>query len=100
MMLSELERLVAQYDQGGLTRRQLLQALIVLGAGSSMRPTMASSQTAATSAPVFKAHTINHVTLYSADVSRSKAFYQSLTGLEIRDEGKDFCELRLETGFL
>jgi len=99
-MPTELENLVAQYDRGGLTRRQLLQALIVLGAGATMRPTAASSQTAASTAPVFKAHTINHVTLYSADVSRSKAFYQSLTGLEIRDEGKDFCELRLEKGFL
>jgi catechol 2,3-dioxygenase-like lactoylglutathione lyase family enzyme len=100
MMLSELESLVAQYDAGGLTRRQLLQALIVLGAGAAMRPTSASSQTTATTAPVFKARTINHVTLDSADVSRSKAFYQSLTGLEIRDEGKDFCEFRLEKGFL
>jgi len=100
MMLSELENLVAQYDHGGLTRRQLLQALIVLGTGATMRPTTGLSKNAASHGPVFSARTINHVTLFSADVSRSKAFYQSLTGLEIRDEAKDFCEFRLEKGFL
>src|SRR5436309_10586902 len=35
--------------------------------------------------PLFRAHTINHVTIYSANVARSKVFYQSLTGLPIRD---------------
>jgi predicted enzyme related to lactoylglutathione lyase len=40
------------------------------------------------------------VTLYATSVSRSKAFYQRLTGLSIRAEDKDFCEFRLEGGFL
>jgi len=99
-MLNELEKLVAQYDQGGLTRRQLLQGLLALGVGAEMRSTTGLSQTTRIAAPVFKTRTINHVTLYSADVSRSKTFYKSLTGLEVRDEGKDFCEFRLDGGFL
>ena len=33
-------------------------------------------------------------------MARSKAFYQRLTGLPIRDEAKDFCEFRLDGGFL
>jgi catechol 2,3-dioxygenase-like lactoylglutathione lyase family enzyme len=34
------------------------------------------------------------------NVARSKAFYQTLTGLPVRDEGTDFCEFRLDNGFL
>lgn len=99
-MVDELEGLLTQYDGGGLTRRQLLQGLIALGVGGTFaHPALGSSQGLGT-VPVFKTRTINHVTLYSADVSRSKAFYQSLTGLPLRDEGKDFFELRLEGGFL
>ena len=99
-MLDELEGLLTQYDHGGLTRRQLLQGLIALGVGGAFaRPAFAASQGSRT-APVFKTRTINHVTLYAADVSRSKVFYESLTGLPLRDEGKDFFELRLEGGFL
>ena len=44
--------------------------------------------------------TLNHVTLYASSVARSKAFYQRLTGLPIQAEDKDFCEFRLESGFL
>ena len=50
--------------------------------------------------PVVQARTINHVTLYASDVARSKAFYQRLAGLPIRDEAKDFCEFKLDNGFL
>ena len=35
-----------------------------------------------------------------SDVARSKSFYQRLAGLPVRDEDKDFCELRLDRGFL
>jgi catechol 2,3-dioxygenase-like lactoylglutathione lyase family enzyme len=40
------------------------------------------------------------VTLYASSVARSKAFYQRLTGLPIQAEDQDFCEFRLESGFL
>lgn len=99
-MLNELDGLVAQYDRGVLTRRQLLHGLVALGLGAGIsRPALGSQQPSPPRTP-FKTRTINHVTLYSNDIPRSKAFYQSLTGLPVRDEGKDFCELRLEGGFL
>ena len=100
-MLKEVEGLIAQYDRGGLTRRQLLHGLVALGVGGAFdRPSPRLSQGSSLAEPVFKTRTINHVTLYSADVPRSKAFYQALTGLPVRDEGKDFFELRLEGSFL
>ena len=100
-MLKEVEGLIAQYDRGGLTRRQLLHGLVVLGVGGVFdRPSLNIGPDGSPAEAVFKTRTINHVTLYSADVQRSKAFYQKLTGLPIRDEGKDYFELRLAEGFL
>ncbi len=54
----------------------------------------------ATAVPVFQARSINHLTLYVSDVARTKAFYQSLTGLPVRAEDPSFCELSLENSFL
>ena len=100
-MLDQLEGLVTQYDRGRLTRRQLLQSLVALGVGGAFAgPAPGTGQARLRTAPAFKTRTINHVTVYSADVPRSKTFYQSLTGLPVRDEGRDFCELRLEGCFL
>jgi catechol 2,3-dioxygenase-like lactoylglutathione lyase family enzyme len=100
-MHEELTRLVDQYDRGTLTRRQLLGGLVALGLGGGAgNPRTGPGSNPGHSPPLFKTRTINHVTLYSADVARSKAFYQTLTGLPIRAEDKDFCEFRLDGGFL
>lgn len=92
-MHHEVERLVDLYDGGGITRRQLLQGLLAAGIGGRIGASVQA-------APVFQARSINHVTLYVSDVARSKAFYQSLTGLPVRAEDATFCELRLENSFL
>jgi catechol 2,3-dioxygenase-like lactoylglutathione lyase family enzyme len=100
-MHDEVERLVGLYDQGGLSRRQLLQGLFALGVGPYVPGPLAGGLGGAgQSPPLFHTRTLNHVTLYASSVARSKAFYQRLTGLPIRDEDKDFCEFRLEGGFL
>jgi hypothetical protein len=100
-MHNEVECLVALYDQGGLSRRQLLQGLLAFGVGAYAAPPLAASVgSTGPSAPIFHTRTLNHVTLYASSVARSKAFYQRLTGLPIRAEDKEFCEFRLEGGFL
>ena len=94
-MPHEVERLVDMYESGGLTRRQLVGAILALGI-SSRAQVPASAQ----STSLFRTRTLNHVTLFASDVARSKAFYQRLTGLPIRAEDKESCEFRLENGFL
>jgi lactoylglutathione lyase len=97
----EMERLVGLYDQGGISRRQLLQGLFALGIGRyAPGPLAAGFGSPTQSPPLFHTRTLNHVTLVSSNVARSKAFYQRLTGLPIRAEDKDFCEFRLEGSFL
>ena len=100
-MHSELERLVGMYDRGGLSRRQLLQGLFALSVRPYVESPLAGEFAGAGQATLpFHARTLNHVTLNATNVARSKAFYQRLTGLPIRAEDKDFCEFRLEGGFL
>ena len=83
-----------------LDRRQLVQGLLGLGLGAGVANPRDGSASGRLRAPLFRAHTINHITSRTADVLRSKAFYQSLTGLPVRAEDSDSCEFRLEHGFL
>jgi len=100
-MHDEVERLIGLYDGGAITRRQLLQGLLAAGLGARVAPgSLNAAAGPGQSAPVFQARSINHVTLYVSDVARSKAFYQSVTGLPVRAEDPTFCELRLENSFL
>jgi catechol 2,3-dioxygenase-like lactoylglutathione lyase family enzyme len=100
-MRHEVERLVGLYDHGGLSRRQLLQGLLALGVGRfAPDPLGGGIGGQGQAPPLFHTRTLNHVTLFASNVARSKAFYQRLTGLPIRAEDKDFCEFRLEGGFL
>ena len=100
-MHQEMERLVGLYDRGTLSRRQLLQGLFALGVGPYLgTPPAGSLGKPGPTGPLFNTRTLNHVTLYASSVARSKAFYQRLTGLPIQAEDRDFCEFRLENGFL
>lgn len=92
-----LETMLDGYEHGKVSRRHFIQALVALGVGGG---TACEMLAASAPEPLFKTRTINHVTIYVSDVARSKAFYQRVTGLPIRDEAKDFCELRLDAGFL
>lgn len=97
----EVERLVGLYDRGGLSRRQLLQGLLALSVGPyAASPLAGAIREPGQTGPPFHTRTLNHVTLYASSIARSKAFYQRLTGLPIQAEDKDFCEFRLESGFL
>jgi catechol 2,3-dioxygenase-like lactoylglutathione lyase family enzyme len=92
-----LEKMLDDYESRKLGRRQFIQGLVALGlGGAAALPVRA----ALAPEPFFRTRTINHVTIYASDVARSKAFYQRVTGLPIRDEANDFCEFRLDGGFL
>jgi catechol 2,3-dioxygenase-like lactoylglutathione lyase family enzyme len=96
-MHNQIDQLLDLYERRGITRRALIAGLtaVVLGSRATAQTNSGKAQE-----PFVRAHTLNHVSIDTADVARSKAFYQRLAGLAIRDEGKDFCELRLDGGFL
>lgn len=95
--MDRLDHALNEYDRGGIDRRQLLERLAAFLIAGSVDGRAAP---AARMGPALRARTLNHVTIYASDVARSKAFYERVAGLPVRDEGKDFCEFRLEGGFL
>lgn len=72
--MQTIEQLIDSYDRGGLTRRQLVQALLALAV-----PAAAASQPAAS---VFRGYALNHVKVITADVNRSRRFYETLFGVK------------------
>lgn len=89
--MDRLEQLLTLYDQREISRRDLLGALALLGirAASGGGP-----------GAVAQGRTLNHVSLGVADLRRSTAFYDRLLQLPVRDRGAEYCEYRLENGFL
>jgi catechol 2,3-dioxygenase-like lactoylglutathione lyase family enzyme len=73
-MADYLDALVSAYDDGKLTRRQLLQALAVVTGG-----VRAAAQQEAD--PAMKGRLLHHVNVQVSDVARSEAFYRKLLGL-------------------
>lgn len=72
-MVRDIDSLVASYEHGRLTRRQLLQALAVLSTPAAL---------AAQPAPngLMKGRMLHHVNVRMSDVARSEAFYRQLLG--------------------
>ena len=93
-MTENIEALVAQYDRGELSRRQLLQALAVITAGSTAP--------AQTSNNLMKGRNLHHVNVRVSDVARSETFYRRLFGLPAsrRVQGPDNHGLDLPGGGL
>ena len=67
-MSAAVERLVSRYEDGKMTRRDLVQALSVLVVGWTATPTAQPSRI-----PV---RTLDHVTLNVSDIDQSVEFYQ------------------------
>lgn len=82
-----ISTLVRRFEQGTLTRRELVQGLSTLIAVSA---SPAAAQTTA-----LKGTGIDHVSVLVTDVARSAAFYQSVFGLAPVSEDKEHKILRL-----
>jgi catechol 2,3-dioxygenase-like lactoylglutathione lyase family enzyme len=93
-MSRTIDTLVRRFQEGQLTRRELVAAIAALVAGSA---DVASAQSPA----VAQGRTINHVSMAVTDVEKSAAFYSKLLGLkEVSRPGNGGINLGLGTGFL
>jgi glyoxylase I family protein len=90
-MTSTISKLLASYENGKLSRRDLVQGLALLAAGSGT-----------VSAAGFQGNSINHVSLYVSDLQKSSDFYQRVLGCTVKKRegnnqvmfGKSFLVLR------
>jgi catechol 2,3-dioxygenase-like lactoylglutathione lyase family enzyme len=87
-MVSDLaERLVSDFEQGRLSRRQLATRLMGLGIAMAA-PRIGTAQTAekasgAASQPTFQATGLHHIALDVTDVARSNDFYGKHLGMRV-----------------
>jgi catechol 2,3-dioxygenase-like lactoylglutathione lyase family enzyme len=77
-----VEELVARFDEGTLSRRQLLRGLTALAAA-------AGAQSAAAQTAPFVSTRIDHVSIQVTDMARSIEFYEKIFGLKVLSEDKE-----------
>ena len=77
-----ISKILGQYETGKLSRRELIQGLAVLAAGTAAAP----GARAAAAAP-FKTVGLNHTSYVVGDLGRSRDWYRDLLGMEVlRDD--------------
>src|SRR5690348_5940215 len=96
-----IDGLLKQFEQGKITRRQLIQSLALAAAAA---PAAASAQGSAASgippstgpAP-WKTESLDHISYAVADYKRSTAFDRDLMGWEIKNENaaQNQCTLKI-----
>ena len=86
-----IAELVTRFERGGLTRRQVVQALAALVAAGDA--SVAAAQTTG-----LLATGINHTSVLVTDLTRSADFYGRIFGLKTVSEDKPNKILRLGTG--
>jgi catechol 2,3-dioxygenase-like lactoylglutathione lyase family enzyme len=74
--------LVKRFEQGALSRRQLVQGLSMLAASG------ATATQAVAQSPGLKAVKVDHVSIQVTDLPRAVAFYQKVFGLVVNGEDK------------
>ena len=84
-----IAKLVQEFEQGKLSRRQLIQNLTVAAAAVSAAPTAAT----AAEGKVIRATNINHVSYQVTDYARSRDFYAGLFGMKVSEDNGKQCRL-------
>jgi len=100
-MESIINGLLKQFEDGKMTRRQLIQSLSLAAVaaapgGAAFAQGNASTIPAATAPPAFKTVWLDHISYAVTDYRKSTAFYRDLMGWEIRnDNGKNQCTMKI-----
>lgn len=85
-----IERLVACFERGELSRRQLVAGVAALAATAAQAAAGQAAQQSAT----FRAVGLNHIALRVTDIPRSRDFYIRHLGMEVMSESASSCFLR------
>ena len=87
--MQTIDDIVNQYDRGLLTRRQLVQGLLLVAAPSVLQ--------APRTGPALRARSLDHVAIVVSDLARSQDFYEKLFG-NVMPTRPDGMQLQLPFG--
>src|SRR5262245_36874793 len=90
-MESIISNLVRKFEEGRVSRRELVQSLAVLAAAGTSAASAAPQETP------FKPSRIDHISVQVKDLQKSIAFYRDIFGLSILGEDKTNEIVRLGT---
>jgi catechol-2,3-dioxygenase len=97
-MHAEIGSMVQDFEQGKLTRRQLVTHLAALTAAAAGMGKVASAEEA--QASTFTATGLNHIALDVTDVARSRDFYVKHLGMQISRDSESSCFLTCDKHFV
>ena len=90
-------KLLQDFDQGKMTRRQLIQSLVLVTAA----PLAASAARAgASDSRVIQAVDLNHISYQVADYAKTRDFYADLLGMKVSQDNGKQCFLSLGDTFI
>jgi catechol 2,3-dioxygenase-like lactoylglutathione lyase family enzyme len=91
-----IAKLLQDFEQGKMSRRQLIQSLAMTAAIAGGAGTAAAADKKA-----FKAIAVNHISYQVADYAKTRDFYADLLGMKVsHDEGKGQCYLSFGDTFI
>ncbi len=89
-----IAKLLQEFEQGKMNRRQLIQSLAVAATAAAVAPAQAAPSP-------FKAVTVNHISYQVADYKKTRDFYVDLLGMGVtHDDDKGQCYLTFGDSFL
>jgi len=92
-----IANLVREFEEGKLTRRQLIQSLAVATTATTV---VTSMPAAAAEGKVLNATNINHVSYQVTDYARSRDFYAGLFGMKVSEDDGKQCRLSFGNNIL
>ena len=90
-----INKLLQDFEQGKMNRRQLVRSLAVAAAAAS------AATPAAAEGKGFQAIAVNHISYTVADYAKTRDFYADLLGMKVsHDDGKQQCYMSFGDTFL
>jgi catechol 2,3-dioxygenase-like lactoylglutathione lyase family enzyme len=87
-----IERMLGDFENGRLSRRQLAVDLVALATGAAFA-------TKAEAAPGLKAVSLNHVTVKVPDLKKTSTFYQEFFGMKLAQQSETIHILTVGNSF-
>ncbi len=97
------DRMIDQFEQGRIGRRQLavkLAALAAAWAGAGRFAIASPPQDSEKGKSTFQAKGLNHLALRVTDVARSRDWYKKHLGLSVLRDGRQNCFMRTGSNFV